>query len=211
MGFWSRLLGREPRREPAPPSPPPVVARDEALEATIARDPDALEPYLVYADWLQAKGDPRGDLIALQAEAARHGWLESGRPRTHAPRTIPLVHCPPDGEATRAAAALLDRYPDHFLAGHEVEWRCGFWRTLRYRMFDGKNGGLAESTHRARLAATLAHPSARLLRALHVWTDDGVAQVPCCPTRCRPRCGRSTSATSPSPTSASSAGPTSAT
>ena len=41
-------------------------ARNAALEAAIAAAPDEIEPYLVYADWLQSRGDPRGELITLQ-------------------------------------------------------------------------------------------------------------------------------------------------
>lgn len=187
MGFWSRLLGREPRRATASSGPPPVVARDEALEAAIARDPDAIEPYLVYADWLQAEGDPRGELIALQAEAARHGANDAvSAARQHWPRTIAPPRPLPDGAHARAADALIARHPDHFLAGHEVEWRCGFWHTLRYRLFEGKRGGLAEAAHRARLADTLAHPSARFLRALHLWIDDGASPAALLPDRLPP-------------------------
>jgi uncharacterized protein (TIGR02996 family) len=40
--------------------------RDAALEAAIIANPDDDAAYLVYADWLLARGDPRGDLIALQ-------------------------------------------------------------------------------------------------------------------------------------------------
>lgn len=42
------------------------IARDLDLETRIAEDTDALEPYLVYADWLQERGDPRGELITIQ-------------------------------------------------------------------------------------------------------------------------------------------------
>jgi uncharacterized protein (TIGR02996 family) len=41
-------------------------ARNEELEAAIRAAPEAIEPYLVYADWLQSRGDPRGELITLQ-------------------------------------------------------------------------------------------------------------------------------------------------
>jgi uncharacterized protein (TIGR02996 family) len=41
---------------------------EEALLAAIAAQPEAIEPRLVYADWLQAQGDPRGDLIIVQHE-----------------------------------------------------------------------------------------------------------------------------------------------
>jgi uncharacterized protein (TIGR02996 family) len=42
------------------------VHRDAALEALIvAASPSDTAPYLVYADWLQQRGDPRGELITL--------------------------------------------------------------------------------------------------------------------------------------------------
>jgi uncharacterized protein (TIGR02996 family) len=56
--------------EPAPPAPD--VSRDEradALEARIAEDPDDPEAWMVYGDLLQKRGDPRGELIALQLAA----------------------------------------------------------------------------------------------------------------------------------------------
>src|SRR5262245_51595688 len=40
-------------------------AHNAKLEAAIAADPDDADAYLVYADWLQAQGDPRGELIVL--------------------------------------------------------------------------------------------------------------------------------------------------
>ncbi len=43
-------------------------ALEEGLLAAIAAEPDAIEPRLVYADWLQAEGDPRGELIIVQHE-----------------------------------------------------------------------------------------------------------------------------------------------
>lgn len=39
--------------------------RDAGIEAQIASDPDAAAPYLIYADWLQTRGDPRGHWITL--------------------------------------------------------------------------------------------------------------------------------------------------
>lgn len=44
-------------------------ATNPALEAAIADDPDDLARWLVYADWLQAAGDPRGELIVVQEAA----------------------------------------------------------------------------------------------------------------------------------------------
>ena len=39
------------------------------LEAAILENPDDDAPYLVYADWLMASGDPRGELIVMQHDA----------------------------------------------------------------------------------------------------------------------------------------------
>ena len=39
--------------------------RNAALEDDIVRTPDDLAPRAVYADWLQSRGDPFGDIIAL--------------------------------------------------------------------------------------------------------------------------------------------------
>jgi uncharacterized protein (TIGR02996 family) len=38
------------------------------LEARILTNPDDLEVYLVYSDWLSERGDPRGELIAVQRQ-----------------------------------------------------------------------------------------------------------------------------------------------
>jgi uncharacterized protein (TIGR02996 family) len=41
----------------------------ELAEAILA-DPDAVDGYLVYGDWLQSQGDPLGELVALQCKLA---------------------------------------------------------------------------------------------------------------------------------------------
>ena len=77
------------------PAPPPdtaallAAARDRSIPAARARreaellaaiyaDPAADEPRIVYADWLQERGDPRGEFIALQLRPSR-GTVELGR------------------------------------------------------------------------------------------------------------------------------------
>lgn len=45
--------------------------RNEALHAAVLAAPDDDGPRLVYADWLLAHGDPRGELISVQVELAR--------------------------------------------------------------------------------------------------------------------------------------------
>ncbi len=41
------------------------------LEARILANPDDRDAYLVYGDWLQSKGDPRGELIAVQIKRSQ--------------------------------------------------------------------------------------------------------------------------------------------
>ncbi len=66
---------------PAAPAPTPKVAstapavpdlselRDPALEAAVVAAPDDRATWLVYADWLQSKGHPLGELITLSIAA----------------------------------------------------------------------------------------------------------------------------------------------
>ncbi len=44
--------------------------RHPEFEAQIAADPEAVEPYIVYGDWLAQRGDARGELILVQAALA---------------------------------------------------------------------------------------------------------------------------------------------
>lgn len=56
-------------------APPPLVVEvlsNADLEAAILATPNDLEPYSIYADWLQSKGDPRGELIAMQIGMRNH-------------------------------------------------------------------------------------------------------------------------------------------
>lgn len=57
-----------------------TVEGDELL-AQVYAAPDDDTPRLIYADWLQQRGDPRGELIALQIERARSKARRGGRQR----------------------------------------------------------------------------------------------------------------------------------
>ncbi len=59
-----------------------TASEGTALEAAIAADPYDPTPYVVYADWLQGRGDPRGELIALSL--ARDALRVDDLLRTHA-------------------------------------------------------------------------------------------------------------------------------
>src|ERR1044071_3968073 len=48
-----------------------VDEAEAALIAAIEANPDDVEAYYVYGDYLMAKGDPRGELVALQAAELR--------------------------------------------------------------------------------------------------------------------------------------------
>ena len=53
--------------------------RDFGLEATLREQPEDVESHLIYGDWLQARGDARGQLIALQHAIAQA--VETERPQ----------------------------------------------------------------------------------------------------------------------------------
>lgn len=53
--------------------------RDFGLEATLREQPEDVESHLIYGDWLQARGDARGQLIALQHAITQAA--ESERPQ----------------------------------------------------------------------------------------------------------------------------------
>ncbi len=117
-----------------------------ALEAAIEQNPDDTASYSVLADWLQSRGDPRGELIATQLagdEAAFGGLL--------------VKH----GEAFVGPLAPLQRASD----GEEAfTWKHGFISSVRlsYNNYgDGDEVDLAEG-----LRALLAHPSGRFVREL---------------------------------------------
>ena len=77
IGMTSDLV-----RAPAPPEP--IVADDEqlaSLRATVYADPDSDAPREIYADALQSRGDPRGELIALQLARAASNGAVSDRER----------------------------------------------------------------------------------------------------------------------------------
>ncbi len=92
--------------------------RNPELEAHLAAHPDDTGALLVYADWLQARGDPRGELIVVQLQRAGA----------------------PDDAALRAREAeLLRRHRTAWLGelaelrprDLDVTWRHGFVHGVR--------------------------------------------------------------------------------
>lgn len=124
------------------------MAQDLALEAAILADRDDPAPYLVYADWLEARGDPRGELIALQYRADR---IE-----------------PENGELLMVRDEHLRRHPalvpaiDIWQA--RLHWRWGFIERASI-----------EDLLASDLLVLLEHPSCSLLRTLEIVARDAEA------------------------------------
>lgn len=134
---------------------------NKELEAAILRAPESPDGYLVYGDWLQSQGDPRGELIALQ-----HAQLQAK-----------------GAEATalkRKVAALLKKHQDVLLGARlssmlgdptlKVEWHLGFIRSARVAA--AEYGDDPEFQLDETLSMLLAHPSARFLQELTLGLAD---------------------------------------
>lgn len=128
-----------------------------ALEAAIERDPDDLEAFAVYGDYLAEQGDPRGELIATQLAAERDPALE------------------------REALRVFAKHRDYLLgplgsmiAANAFTWRAGFIRSAKIspdRLLI--EGGARVATSLAEVvAALLAHPSGRFLAELEIRAQD---------------------------------------
>jgi uncharacterized protein (TIGR02996 family) len=173
-GWWRWFARAEPVTEVDDPPPPPPRRRDPTLEAEIEHAPDAIEPYLVYADWLQQHGDPRGELISLHARLAPTRVVEAPDRAAQTATGDGAWYAFPGGELADAAAALIDRWPSQFRGPLDdrdrVDWHCGFWRRLRFACAAGD-----ESAFAIRLLRVLAHDSARFLRELSIGTTYGLA------------------------------------
>lgn len=77
-----------------------MASEEDALLAAVLASPDEDAPRLVYADFLNGKGDPRGEFITLQCRLA----------------------AAPNDEARRKLRIAENK----LLAAHEAEWAAGF-------------------------------------------------------------------------------------
>ncbi|MFP2927327.1 TIGR02996 domain-containing protein [Pyxidicoccus sp. 3LG] len=130
-------------------------ASNPELETAIFKDLDNVDAWLVYGDWLQRQGDPRGELIALQ-----HGGMQAR-----------------GDEATKLKGQVKDLLEQHkaSLLGKvlveaqeqeelQVEWHLGFIRSARV----GQKEHSSTTDVAEVVKALLAHPSARFLRELTI-------------------------------------------
>ncbi len=127
-----------------PPDLHDAEPRDHALEAAIASAPEEPAGYLVYADWLQQRGEPRGELIVVQ----------------HA-----LAAAPRDPALRAREAALFEAHgarllgPLALVGDARVDWHCGFVRAVEL-------GSWLSAAAPAELEALLAHASLQFVHRL---------------------------------------------
>jgi len=100
---------------PAFADAPVIEAHNPDLERAIAEPPDSPEPYLVYSDWLQERGDPMGELIALGAAA----------------HDAPSQRAAFDRLLERRRAALFGELAPHIPSHVRLDWFCGLVREIR--------------------------------------------------------------------------------
>jgi uncharacterized protein (TIGR02996 family) len=134
----------------------PVVHRNPELERAILADPYDQSAYMVYADWLQGQGDPRGELISLHLAA----------------------EAKPDAKLLKAANALIAGNPAYFLGPLEEHvkvhddsnddaftWRFGYIHKAKLshnHYMDEEFGGMIEDM----LKTLLKHPSGQFVTEL---------------------------------------------
>jgi uncharacterized protein (TIGR02996 family) len=128
------------------------------LERAIVENPADREAWLVLADAFQSKGDPRGELIALEIA----GEAEAGK------RKAAKAYFTKHREALVGKLAALELLDDEAA----FTWRRGFiagamigWRT-----------GMADGAVRAAVEDVLRHAAGRFLEDLAIGFDDNPAE-----------------------------------
>lgn len=133
------------------------------LEAAIDADPDDIGAWSVYGDFLQAAGDPRGELVAVQ---------------------VALAEKPKDAKLKKKESALLEEHADAWLgelAGAEdfvCTWRNGFLDSVTLGTLDDDFG---DPDHDAQeyFKTLMKTGSARFLRELTIGlfdSEDGTVE-----------------------------------
>lgn len=132
------------------------VANNNSLEDAMLADPSDVSGYLVYADWLQGQEDPRGDLIAIQAQLST-GGLGSNVRKSLRKRESMLLK--------KNSMALFG--PLHSYRGeYEVMWRWGFLRRLK--MMPHRSVWTVEDPSTPVAIDCLHHPSGKVLERLSI-------------------------------------------
>ncbi|NMO21886.1 WGR domain-containing protein [Pyxidicoccus fallax] len=128
------------------------AASNPELEAAILANPDDADAYLVYGDWLQSQGDPRGELIALQAAALKATGDEAANLKKQISKFL-------KSHKDALLGELADAEDEEEL---KVEWHLGFIRSARV----GQKDYDSERDVPELVKELIAHPSAKFLREL---------------------------------------------
>ena len=130
------------------------------LEAQIDARPDDPAPSLVYADWLQQRGDPRGELIVLQHQLALEPESRVLRDAERALLDEHGAYLLP--ERLHRMLRLPRRRGEDAGARCEVTWRRGFLASVRL----ARRPSAAHPEVAELVDELLGHPSAHFLRRL---------------------------------------------
>ncbi|MFT3695641.1 MAG: TIGR02996 domain-containing protein [Kofleriaceae bacterium] len=115
-----------------------------ALEKAIEADPDNLDNWSVYADWLQAQNDPRGELAAVHiglATSPKDKTLLSSEKKLFKDHADTLIGgyakylCKAGKKDIPSITAKVPLEPDYRESNYEgapfhIEWRAGFIKTI---------------------------------------------------------------------------------
>ncbi len=122
------------------------MTHDEAFLQAILEAPDDDTPRLIYADWLEDQGDPRGELIRLEAQLARLAADDPSRPalerrerRLFAEEAPHLTRSPRDQAATFAFCRRFmrgDGVPAAAYLAHRAVFRAAPLRAIHVDLTD---------------------------------------------------------------------------
>ncbi len=176
-------------KKPSAP-PPPTFPRDLKQEAEIEKTPSDVDQYLVYADWLETQGDPRGQLIEVQAQLLNKpgdkslSALERSLFKKHKehffgpahetdfnPNTVPQRDKRSKGDVRRRALPKVCWSFGYF---KEIDWYCGYVQHLHFDTGYYGEGKSGEDSVEI-LLRFLQTPSARFIQHLSlgdIWADE---------------------------------------
>lgn len=152
-----------PRGEVGASSRKGVCVRNTDFEANIDEAPNEAERYLVYADWLLEKCDPRGELIVVQHRlATAHDEREISR--LESDQRLLFDRFKKELIGPNAKYASLAYSGDRF---RTFSWRYGFIRSARLSPLAFTKTATADV-----LRELLTHPSGRFLERLLLGRPD---------------------------------------
>jgi uncharacterized protein (TIGR02996 family) len=152
-------------------------SQDELI-AQLARDPDDLDTYLVFADWLGERGDPWGQIMSVQTAIAQlpRGTTAADRRdqqlrRDELGREDALLLFQHAARLWGALDTIIDQATQRYAFNQlGPEWHCGFVRSIRL-----------EHDDLPLLAAFAGLDIARLLQEISIgaygWRRDALAPL----------------------------------